>query len=402
MATLLAGLSFLVNIVYLFASRWLSHNAGVKADGEVLDVPDIMEPELSEVSSTKTSSSRKVRITDLHRLGDPFWIYMGLNVLCGTIWSPFLHLAANVIQRRYLLSESSAAKSASILLAGPLILYPLCGIITDLSKARNVFIVHHLFILSSSLTLFCYIWLSLPVAWTGGPVPGVIAWGIGHGFATLLLVIVVPTLVPVKYVSTALGAHKSIESCGSTLATTLAGILLDKTMKEKDDQGDPTTQDEGSVHRLLLLFLAANVLQLGFIIWLWRVDVKKTAETEEECEILQDTEVEDPSSSAIADDERSFLLPPTRPHHRTSSALRPLIERYRARSSSGMGTSGDVSVVHGKELLDLIRSAKGMAATRTERRRGKRFMVMYWTLVLLVWVVFIITAIVKLKGKSHD
>ncbi len=218
--------------------------------------------------------------------------------------------------------------------------------------------------------------------------PGVIAWGIGHGFATLLLVIVVPTLVPVKYVSTALGAHKSIESCGSTLATTLAGILLDKTMKEKDDQGDP--------------FLAANVLQLGFIIWLWRVDVKKTAETEEECEILQDTEVEDPSSSAIADDERSFLLPPTRPHHRTSSALRPLIERYRARSSSGMGTSGDVSVVHGKELLDLIRSAKGMAATRTERRRGKRFMVMYWTLVLLVWVVFIITAIVKLKGKSHD
>ncbi|KAK4687724.1 hypothetical protein P7C73_g2380, partial [Tremellales sp. Uapishka_1] len=386
-ATLLAGLSFLINLVYLFSSKWLSRKAGLKPEGsDPLPVLDVIEEEVVE--------KRKVKISDLHRLGDPFWIYMGLNVLCGTIWSPFLHLSANIIQRRYALSESSAAQSASLLLAGPIILYPLCGIVTDLGKTRNPNMIHHLLILSSILTLFCYVWLSLPTSLTGTPVPGVVAWGIGHGFATLLLVLAIPPLVPVRYVSTALGAHKSIESAGSTLATTLAGLLLDK--KARPDPTDPSLPppDTKAVHTLLLSFLFFNILQLCFILWLWREDVARTRETELECELVKEAE----NGSALDTSSAGGLLSPAEPtetmtlldpiHHRKSS-LKPLIDRYRSKSQSNLGLGPGVQFLHGKDLEDLVRSTKGMAMTRKGRRRGKRFMVCYWMFVASVWVVFL-------------
>lgn len=51
--------------------------------------------------------------------------YVGLNILCGAVWSPFLHLAANLIQTRYSLTESDAANAASYLLAWSVLLYPI-------------------------------------------------------------------------------------------------------------------------------------------------------------------------------------------------------------------------------------------------------------------------------------
>lgn len=37
---------------------------------------------------------RRVRLMNLSRLGDTFWIYISVNVFSGAIWSPFLHLAS--------------------------------------------------------------------------------------------------------------------------------------------------------------------------------------------------------------------------------------------------------------------------------------------------------------------
>ena len=70
--------------------------------------------------------------------------YIGLNIFCGMIWSPFTHLAAfvvlfpssrvilstfrNIIEKRYGMSEGGAANQASYLLAGSLVLYPIVSL----------------------------------------------------------------------------------------------------------------------------------------------------------------------------------------------------------------------------------------------------------------------------------
>jgi hypothetical protein len=46
----------------------------------------------------------------------------------------------------------------------------------------------------------------------------------------VLLVLMVPRIVPPRYIPTALGAHKSIESAGSTISVTLAGMVLDRAV----------------------------------------------------------------------------------------------------------------------------------------------------------------------------
>ena len=82
---------------------------------------------------------------------------------------------------------------------------------------------------SSILTMFAYVWLVLPPETIHGNVwPAIASFAAGIGFsprtsgfdaviwehiltqASVLLVVVVPQLVPMKYVSTTLGAHKSV------------------------------------------------------------------------------------------------------------------------------------------------------------------------------------------------
>jgi hypothetical protein len=87
-----------------------------------------------------------------------------------------------------------------------------------------------MFMLSSVLTMLGYAWLVLPPAWTRTPSPAVAAFATGIGFSpcelaplyltvihgvhdSVLLVILVPQLVPLKFVSTTLGVHKSVIYC---------------------------------------------------------------------------------------------------------------------------------------------------------------------------------------------
>ncbi|KAF9044710.1 MFS general substrate transporter [Hymenopellis radicata] len=203
----------------------------------------------------KVAAKRRVNLREITKLGDVFWAYVGLNILCGAIWSPFTHLAANIIENRYGMTEQDAANQASYLLAGSLIFYPICGFIVDRFKHRPV--VVQLLLLSSCLTLISYGWFCLPPSWTQSAKPAIVTFAVGHGFSPLLLVVLVPKIVPLKYVSTALGVHKSLEQTGSTIFQTLAGIALD--MHKKSDK---------IPRHLLNIFFGLNVLQLLSIIML--------------------------------------------------------------------------------------------------------------------------------------
>lgn len=263
-ATFLAGLSVVVNLIYLACSKWL-----VDGTGAELEAPDIEEEaqrrELIDISEAqaleKVAKKRHVDIRQVVKLGDAFWAYVSLNVLCGMVWAPFIHLAPNLIENRYGLSEEAAATQASYLLAGPIVLYPLCGFLIDNIKRRSI--VTDVLCFTSSLTFLAYIWLSLPPASTQTPIPAIISYALGHGMSPLLLAIIVPRIVPSKYVSTALGVHKSLEQTGSTLFQTIAGLLLDER-GSKSKIGPKAAQHLINTFVVLNVFQFINVVVLGY------------------------------------------------------------------------------------------------------------------------------------------
>ncbi|THH17007.1 hypothetical protein EW146_g3741 [Bondarzewia mesenterica] len=267
-AAVLASVSFAVNLTYVSVSRWLVAGAGAELEVSELrqearrySIQDMSEAEALE----RVTEKKRVRLKDMTQLGDVFWAYIGVNVLCGSIWHPFTHLAANVIENRYGLTESDASIKASYLLAGSIFLYPLVGFVIDRVKRPSFVLM--LFMLSSLLTMFAYIWLVLPPEMTGTPWPAIASFATGIGFSPLLLVVIVPELVPMKYVSTTLGAHKSLEQTGTTISQTLAGLMLDHM--SPDDT--PFTGDK-RVQNLLSYFLTVNLAQLLGIFGLWYLD----------------------------------------------------------------------------------------------------------------------------------
>ncbi|KAF7310937.1 Ribosomal protein L15 [Mycena chlorophos] len=254
-AVFLAFMSVVMNLLYILGSRWLIDGAG--AELEAVDIHEEAQRRslinISEAQALeKVAAKRRVRLKDVEKLGDTFFAYIAMNLLCGCIWAPFTHLAANIIELRFHLSQEDAANTASYVLVGSIFLYPLCGFIVD--RFRRKPIVVWLLLFSSLMTLGAYIWLALPPTMTGTARPAIGAFGLGHGFAPLLLVLLVPKIVPMRYISTALGAHKSLEQTGSTLFQTLAGLGMDRS-KRKNPEGSST---QGIINAFLLL----NLLQL--------------------------------------------------------------------------------------------------------------------------------------------
>jgi MFS family permease len=101
-ATLLAAGSFLINIVYLSTSKWIAREAGVEREAAEVASEDIrisssmvgiVDHMSEEEALRKVAEKRMVKLGDLAYMGDVFWIYIGINVLCGAIWSPLTHLA---------------------------------------------------------------------------------------------------------------------------------------------------------------------------------------------------------------------------------------------------------------------------------------------------------------------
>jgi MFS family permease len=112
-ASLLAGISVIVNLVYISASKWLIESTGAKLEAaEIREQSRNSSLSLSEAEVLKkVADKRRVNLSDVIKLDDVFWAsvyhcpkktrtdsgadrYIGLNFLCGTIWVPFTHLAA--------------------------------------------------------------------------------------------------------------------------------------------------------------------------------------------------------------------------------------------------------------------------------------------------------------------
>ncbi|KAF5390360.1 hypothetical protein D9757_002909 [Collybiopsis confluens] len=297
-ATFLAAMSFVVNLCYIMGSRWLVDRACAE-----LEASDISEEarkrslhNMSEARALKKVAKKKtVNLRDITTLGDVFWAYVGLNLLCGMIWTPFSQLSSSIIEKRYGMGEEDAAITASYLLAGSIFLYPVCGFLVDRYKHNPI--VVQLMLVSSTLTLLAFSWLIIPAEVTGTPIPAIASFAIGHGFSPLLLVVLVPKIVSLKYVSTALGVHKSLEQTGSTLFQTLAGMALDSHVKDPA-KGKPIGT-KSAIQRLLNVFFGINVAHILTILGLAYLQRQKDLAVEAETKLHQRLPSTSPSISQV-------------------------------------------------------------------------------------------------------
>ncbi|EIW68617.1 hypothetical protein TREMEDRAFT_69096 [Tremella mesenterica DSM 1558] len=297
----------------------------------------------SEAGEAAVKAKRRVSWGGVGSLGDVFWVYILLNVLAGAIWQPFLHLSANLVQHRYNLTESIASFQASILLAGAIVLYPLVGILTDRLGTSTPRVTFHCIHLSSLFTLLGYTYLLLPPSLTGSPWFGMILFAMGHGMATLLMVIVVPRLLPPALVPLGLGLHKSLEMASSSLSQTLSGLWLDHARGADEEEAE---YQAGS--SLLRVYWTINILQFICALFLWRLERKKRreggVEIAEEYEQLPSSDPVEEGSEGEEQEGRVNKVPLIRVDGPSSALVHSEGERRRARW--GFGASlGFIGVV---------------------------------------------------------
>ncbi|CDO71549.1 hypothetical protein BN946_scf184911.g19 [Trametes cinnabarina] len=425
----LTALSFAINLVYVLSSKWLVRESGAELEASELNAEAhtcaASAASMSEAKALKeVAKKRMVYLRDITKLGDVFWVYIGLNVLCGTVWAPFTHLVANILQCRYNLTESEASTKGSYVLAGSVFLYLITGFVVDRVKKRNF--IMKLFLLSACLTLACYVWLALPPEWTKTPIPAIISFALGHGFSPLLLVVIVPRIVPLKYVSTTLGAHKALEQTGSTIFQTLAGLALDIKSKKSAGRQLPIDRDDRDVQYLLNAFVILNVLEIVGIIGLAHLDHRQKqaaarcmssllpstideSDKEEETRSGKDPWSDDENWQAeVADNSRhrrSSTFSRHGPLSSTSSPEQsiPLLHGA-SRPSTLCGSWYLVEALVEEEeepTRPPVKVKVKVLRTKAEVRRGEVFALLCGALIGLAWILFMGTAWLKLQSREE-
>jgi len=228
----------------------------------------------------------------------------------------------------------------------------MCGYIVDRFKRKPIVVM--LLVLSSVFTLAAYSWLALPPSWTHTAKPAIAAFGFGHGFSPLLLVLLVPKIVPSKFISTALGAHKSLEQTGATIFQTLSGLAMDNAKKNHPDGS--------STQEIINAFLILNLFQL--------LSILGVAYLQRRREVASRTVRRVPSASpGLPDDPSRPLLGVSEPNR-----------RYSTESRMRIPLEGEIS--------------------KKEVRRGDVFATISAALIISAWVLFLGTAWFKLGMKK--
>jgi len=246
--------------------------------------------------------------------------------------------------------------------------------------------------------------MALPPTQTQTPWPAIICFGTALGFAPLLLVVIVPRIVPLEYISTTLGLHKSLEHTGTTITQTLSGLWLDSEKKE-GEAGSLTIlseKDGPGLQWLLNVFLFINVLQLAAIRGLGYLNERKqnsrkdaTARNEGEDEERRNSS---DSASGIGGALSSSDLPLQGPSDRTlvgDHTVSPLLHpRDVSPVYQNYGTQlRPPQPQHDTNLMG--------ATTPAEVKRGKILASLCFATVVFAWALFLVTSFIKIRSRRE-
>ena len=173
-----------------------------------------------------------------------------------------------------------------------------------------------------------------------------------------------------------------LEQTGTTISQTLAGLILDAKLR---DSPAPSIGDKRIQH-LLNYFLMLNMLQLLGIICLWYLDRQKKSATTHH---RQDSPLEPVE-----------IIPPTK----VSGDVSDGEDSYQPLESSSSASHNEAE--HSPLLPDRSRQERQYRRPRSSRK-GWLFMGMCAVLIATAWVLFLVTAWLRLRskeerGKSND
>ena len=230
-----------------------------------------------------------------------------------------------------------------------------------------------------------------------------------------------PRIVPLEYVSTTLGLHKSVraqsstcgivlkfclqlEHTGTTITQTFSGLWLDSQKKEgKAGSPTPFLGNEPRLQWLLNGFLFINFLHLVAIWGLGylnerRQNPRKEEAVQNEADVDEERRGTSCSSSGIEGQASPPDLPSRSPSDGTPDGdhtTSPLLHTRGASSVyQGYGT-------HLRQNTSRQGTALLGATTPEEVRRGKLFAALCTTTVVFAWLLFLITSFLKIRSRGE-
>ena len=234
--------------------------------------------------------------------------------------------------------------------------------------------------------------------------------------------VIVPQIVPLEYVSTTLGLHKSVraftvtytpllklclqlEYTGMTIMQTLSGLWLDSGKDKEEETGFVAVLSEKNGPRLQWLlngFLFINALHLVAVWGLGYLN-KRKQNAQKEATVQNEGEDEEQrgaTSSASGIDESSVSpdLSPRSPSDRVTTDDHASSLSPHPRDASPVYQSYGVHPQPRQSQQDT--SLMG-ATTPAEVRRGKLFALLCAATVVFTWGLFLITSLVKIRSRRE-
>ncbi|KAJ1928229.1 hypothetical protein IWQ60_002259 [Tieghemiomyces parasiticus] len=157
---------------------------------------------------------------------DIYWYLPSTELLMGAVWTPFLGIAAEYVQKRWHEKTAVAAWKSSISLAVPIVGSPLMGLLIDRFGARGPLVI------TSSVFLLIAILL---LGWTYVPPEvGLTLFSCSLTFGPVALISAVPLYLPLNMVGTGIGLIK----CGLNFGIIIVDVLIGRLQDLDDDSYD--------------------------------------------------------------------------------------------------------------------------------------------------------------------
>ncbi|PVU96867.1 hypothetical protein BB559_002238 [Furculomyces boomerangus] len=206
---------------------------------------------VSRSNSAVTINKKKFEWRQLLRLPLVFWILMFSQMALGSSWSSFLGFNAEMIKIRFKTTDTIAAYKASVSQVVPIILPFVLGIFLDRIGQRL-----HFYLGSSLLGLLSYILLGFTNA---HPMVAMTIFSFSLASGPISNITVLPTILPIKYIGTALGLKKVLTNVGTVILDLLSGYVQDHS-KKKDYKN------------VMVLFVAISIVSSLLIVWMIGID----------------------------------------------------------------------------------------------------------------------------------
>lgn len=205
-------------------------------------------------SAIEGGTEEKIKVSDLKKLGSPFWL---ISFLCVTFYSavfPFTVHAPRFLQKKFGMSPAMGGRYTSYIMTASMIFTPILGLIVDKFGRRG-----RMMIVGSLMIIPAHLLLGLTEV---HPAVGFILLGCAFSLVPAALWPAVPILVREKFLGTAYGIIGWVQNIGLTIFPFLAGLLVDQ-------QGDNVVQGYTNME---WMFASLSIAGLVFAIMLLVVD----------------------------------------------------------------------------------------------------------------------------------